>query len=86
MQELYLIIFTLIGALVGFVLAWTLLKSSVNSALQQVREEMKKEHSFLSSQAAEAKEEVRRYRDRVNQLSTELKQLKNENGARRREE
>lgn len=86
MQELHLIIFTLIGALVGFVLAWTLLKSSVRSALEQVREEMKKEHSFLSAQAAEAKEEVRRYRDRVNQLSTELKRLKNDSGASRQEE
>ena len=86
MQELHLIIFTLIGALVGFVLAWTLLKSSVSSALQQVREEMKKEHSFLSAQAAEAKEEVRRYRDRINQLSTELKRFKNDSGAPRQEE
>jgi uncharacterized protein YlxW (UPF0749 family) len=85
-QELHLIIFTLIGALVGFVLAWTLIRSSVTSALQQVRDEMKKEHSFLSAQAAEAKEEVRRYRDKVNQLSVELKQCKKVNGAQRQED
>ena len=86
MQELHLIIFTLIGALVGFVLAWTLLKSSVTSALQQVREEMKKEHSFLSARAAEAGEEVRRYRDKVNRLSVELKQLRTKNETDHQEE